>query len=346
MGAATAGGGDCSRANIAIDATTLEANAAMRSIVRRDTGESYQEFLAVSRRRRGSQTPTREDLARLDRKRKKKTSNEDWKNPWDPDAKIAKMKDGRTHLAHKAEHAVDLETGALVAVTLQDADQGDTTTLDETLSEAGIAVAEQMGREAELRPDGEPKVNVDGIEELVADKGYHSGAVVQRVKSYEVRSYIPEKLQKGQRSWQGKQEEQQAVYQNRRRVRGSYGKSLLRRRGELVERSFAHCYDTGGMRRTHLRGHKNILKRQLIHVGAFNLSLILRQLLGAGTPREWRNRANILFLLIPFRLIRWERRNRLHKSQNSISYAKSLAGLRTRVRRWPCQKSATYTTGC
>jgi hypothetical protein len=135
---------------------------------------------------------------------------------------------------------------------------------------------------------------------LVADKGYHSGAMVERVKSYEVRSYIPEKLQKGQRSWQGKQEEQQAVYQNRRRVRGSYGKSLLRRRGELVERSFAHCYDTGGMRRTHLRGHKNILKRQLIHVGAFNLSLILRQLLGAGTPREWRNRANILFFAHSF----------------------------------------------
>jgi transposase len=165
---------------------------------------------------------------------------------------------------------------------MQGADQGDTTTLDETLSEAGIAVAEQIGREAELRPDEKPKVNVDGIEELVADKGYHSGAVVERVKSYEVRSYIPEKLQKGQRSWQGKQGEQQAVYQNRRRVRGSYGKSLLRRRGELVERSFAHCYETGGMRRTHLRGHKNILKRQLIHVGAFNLSLILAPVAGCG----------------------------------------------------------------
>jgi transposase len=330
---------------VAIDATTLEANAAMRSIVRRDTGASYDEFLYGLAKASGMETPTREELARLDRKRKKRMSNQEWKSPWDGDARIAKMKDGRTHLAHKAEHAVDLDSGAVVAVTLQGADQGDTTTLDETLSEAGIAVAEQIGREAELRPDEKPKVNVAGIEELVADKGYHSGAVVQRVKSYDVRSYIPEKRQKGQRSWQGKQGEQQAVYQNRRRVRGSYGKSLLRRRGELVERSFAHCYDTGGMRRTHLRGHKNILKRQLIHVGAFNLSLILRQLLGAGTPREWRNRANILFLLIPFRLIRWKRRNRLRKSQYSISYAKSLASPRTRVRRWPCQKSATYTTG-
>ena len=242
---------------IAIDATTLEANAAMRSIVRRDTGESYEEFLRGLAKASGIATPTREDLARLDRKRKKRTSNQEWKSPADEDARVAKMKDGRTHLAHKAEHAVDLDTGAVVAVTLQGADKGDTTTLDQTLCEAGMAVAEQIGREAELRPGDKPKVNVGGIEELVTDKGYHSGAVVKRVKSYEVRSYIPEKKQKGQRNWAGKQAEQQAVYANRRRVRGEYGKSLLRRRGELVERSFAHCYETGGMRRCHLRGRDN-----------------------------------------------------------------------------------------
>jgi transposase len=165
---------------IAIDATTLEANAAMRSIVRRDTGESYEEFLRGLAKASGIATPTREDLARLDRKRKKRTSNKEWKSPADEDARIAKMKDGRTHLAHKAEHAVDLDTGAVLAVTLQGADQGDTTTLDETLCDAGMAVAEQIGREAELRPDEEPKVNVHGIEETVTDKGYHSGAVVKR----------------------------------------------------------------------------------------------------------------------------------------------------------------------
>jgi transposase len=152
-----------------------------------------------------------------------------------------------------------------------------------------------VGREAELRPDEAPQVNVAGIEETVTDKGYHSGAVVKRMKAYGVRSYIPEKKQKGQRNWVGKAEEQQAVYANRRRVRGEYGKSLLRRRGELVERSFAHCYETGGMRRCHLRGHENILKRQLVHVGAFNLSLILRKLLGTGTPRELKNRAGEVF---------------------------------------------------
>src|SRR5271166_1703663 len=185
---------------VAIDATTLEANAAMRAIVRRDTGESYEEFLRGLAKASGIATPTREDLARLDRKRKKRMSNQEWKSPADEDARIAKMKDGRTHLAHKAEHAVDLDTGA---VTLQGADQGDTTTLDETLSEAGMAVAKLVGREAEQRPKDKPKVNVNGIEELVTDKGYHSGAVVERVKSYEVRSYIPEKQQKGKRNWAG-----------------------------------------------------------------------------------------------------------------------------------------------
>src|SRR5207248_1548400 len=155
---------------------------------------------------------------------------------------------------------------AIDATTLQGADKGDTTTLDETLCKAGMAVAEQVGREAELRPNDKPKVNVAGIEELVTDKGYHSGAVVNRMKTYEVRSYIPEKKQKGRRNWVGKAAEQQAVYANRRRVRGEYGKSLLRRRGEFVERSFAHCYETGAMRRCHLRGRDNILKRQLVHV--------------------------------------------------------------------------------
>ena len=155
-----------------------------------------------------------------------------------------------------------------MAVTLQAADQGDTTTLDETLCEAGEQVAEQIRREAESRPQDKPKVHLQGIEELVTDKGYHSSAVVERMKNYKVRSYIPEKKTKGRRDWQDKRAEQQAVYQNRRRVRGEYGKSLLRRRGELIERSFAHGYETGGMRRCYLRGRENILKRQLVHVGA------------------------------------------------------------------------------
>jgi transposase len=334
---------------IAIDATTLEANAAMRSIVRRDTGESYEEFLRGLAKASGIETPTREDLVRLDRKRKKRSSNKEWKSPADGDARIAKMQDGRTHLAHKAEHAVDLDTGAVVAVTLQGADRGDTKTVDETLGEAGMAVAEQVEREVKLRPQEKPKVNVAGIEETVADKGYHSGAVLERMKGYGVRSYIPEKKQKGQRHWKGKQAEQQAVYANRRRVRGGYGKSLLRRRGELVERSFAHCYETGGMRRCHLRGHENILKRQLVHVGAFNLSLILRKVLGAGTPRQWKDLAGTPFLLFIYYLLvgKIEIGSPEAESQYLVRSGSSNHGARLAARcGWSCRKLVTSAPGC
>ncbi len=284
---------------IGIDATTLEANAAMRSIVRRDTGASYHEFLTGLANASGMETPTREDVTRLDRKRKKCTSNKEWKSPIDQDARVAKMKDGSTHLAHKAEHAVDMDSGAAVAVTLQAADLGDTTTMQATLAEAGMAVAELVGREAELHPGAEPQIHVDGIEELVVDKGYHSGAAIQWVGESEVRSYIPERKQTGKRNWEGKQAERQAVEANRGRVTGDYGKQLLRRRSEFVECSFAHCYEKGGMRRCTLRGRDNILKRLLVHVGAFNLGLVLRKMLGAGTPRELKNRAASLILRLP-----------------------------------------------
>jgi transposase len=299
---------------VGIDATTLEANAAMRSIVRRDGGESYEEFLKGLAKESGIETPTREDLARLDRKRKNKASNEDWVNPHDQDARITKMKDDRTHLAHKAEHAVDLKTGAVLAVTLQEANQGETATVIETLAQAGENGAELMRTE---EPSQKTKMHLRGIEEVVTDKGYHSGATLVMLKNAEVRSYIPEKKQKGQRHWDGKGKQQLAVYENRRRVNGAYGKRLLRKRGELIERSFAHCYDTGGMRRTHLRGHQNILKRLLIHVGAFNLSLIFRRLLGSGTPREWKNRHSSLL----FALLLLFRRYTTPKSRTTISFS-------------------------
>src|SRR5881296_3970185 len=259
---------------VAIDATTLEANAAMRSIVRRDTGERYQEFLTRLAAESGIRTPTRAALARLDRRRKKRTSNKDWENPSDPDAKITKMKDGRTHLAHKAEHAVDLDSGALVAVTLHGADVGDTTSLVET----AIVAAEQI--EAAHAASATPAA----LTEIVADKGYHSNQTLIALEAVAVRSYIAEP-ERGRRDWTKTPEAQSSVYGNRRRVRGARGKRLLQCRGEYVERSFAHLYDTGGLRRTHLRGHQNILKRLLVHAGAFNLGLLMRQAFGRGTPR-------------------------------------------------------------
>ncbi len=265
---------------IGLDATTLEANAALRSIVRRDTGESYEDFLTGLAHASGIETPTRADLARIDRKRKKKGSNDDWTHPHDPDAKITKMKDHRTHLAHKAEHAVDLETGAVVAVTVQDADEGDTATSIETLIEAADQVETVM-------PEGE------GITEVVADKGYHSNQVMVDLEAVGVRSYISEP-DRGRRNWEDNPEARDAVYRNRRRIRGARGQRLLRQRGEQLERPFAHLYETGRMRRVHLRGHTNILKRVLLQTAALNLGLLMRTLLGVGTPRSLQGRTAAL----------------------------------------------------
>jgi transposase len=280
---------------LGVDATTLEANAALRTIVRRDTGEGYQEFLQRLAQESGIATPTREQLARLDRKRAHKGSNKEWEHPYDPDARIAKMKDGRTHLAHKVEHAVDFSSGAVVAVTVQPADAGDTATGRETVCEAGEQIATVAGGEK-----GEA-VNPEGPKEVVLDKGYHSNEMLVELADWQVRSYCSEPG-RGRRDWEGKKAEQAAVYANRRRIRGERGKRLLRQRGEKVERSFAHCYETGGMRRVHLRHHRNILKRLLVHVAAFNLGLVMRKGLGHGTPRGLQGYNAALFLAVLRRL--------------------------------------------
>jgi transposase len=285
---------------VGIDATTLEANAAMRSIVRNHdvpgAGQGYQEFLGELAKTSGIDTPTREDLARLDKTRKNKASNDDWHNPYDPDAKIAKMKDGRTHLAHKAEHAVDMtpgSAGAVLAVTIQPADRGDTTswrqTVEQTCHHHHALTDDPLTAE---------RVNDTPVEEVVGDKGYHANQTMADYEEIGIRSYVSEP-ERGPRKWgEEKREQQQAVYANRRRIRGERGKALLRKRGELIERSFAHCYDTGGMRRTHLRGHENILKRLLVHVSGFNLSLVLRRVLGVGTARGMQSRAGAVLGLL------------------------------------------------
>ena len=239
--------------------------------VRRDSGEGYEEFLKGLAQASGVETPTRQELVKLDRKRKKKGSNQEWKHPHDPDSRITKMKDGRTHLGYKAEHAVDLETGAIVAVTVQGADQGDTTTMVETLIEAAENIEQVMPEDGEIK-------------EVVADKGYHSTSTMKDFKALDLRSYVSEP-DRGRRKWKGDIKGRDAVYANRRRVRGERGRRLLRMRGERLERPFAHLYRTGGMRRTEVRGHSNVTKRLLIQAGAFNLGMVLRKQVGAGTPR-------------------------------------------------------------
>ena len=276
---------------IGVDATTLEANAALRSIVRRDTGEKYEEFLSRLAKESGIDTPTREQLAKLDRKRPKKGSNDDWTHPHDPDARITKI-DGRTHLAHKAEHAVDMETGAIVAVTLHGADVGDTATIPATVAEAGERIA-TVAADAD-NDEVVKQMNVDGPREVVTDKGYHSRAVVNELTEWGVRTYCSEP-NRGRQRWPQQEREQQAVYANRRRIRGERGLRLLRQRGEKLERWNQHLYDRGGMRRVHLRGRENILKRLMVHSGAANLGLLMRKLFGKGTPRGLQGRHHGLF---------------------------------------------------
>ncbi len=261
---------------IGVDASTMEANAALKSIVRRDSGEGYREMLERLAAQSGIETPTAEDLVRLDRARKgKKLSNQDWVSKSDPEAKIAKMKDGTTHLAYKPEHAVDLDTGAVVAAALHPADEGDTTTLAKTLAAA------QEGLEAVgLGPTPEAPA------ECVTDKGYHSRAVLKALDDGPWKTRIAEPKPKGFARWRGDEAARRAVTNNRVRLESGVARTAFKLRAEIVERSFAHCLDRGGMRRTWLRGRENVHKRYLLHVAGHNLSLLMRQLIGAGTPRE------------------------------------------------------------
>jgi len=266
-----------------VDSTTLEANAAMRSIVRRDSGEGYQEFLTRLARESGIETPTREELAKLDKKRKNKASNDDWQNPHDPDAKITKMKDGTTHLAHKAEHAVDLSEGGhgvILAVNVCDAAVGDTATVTDTLvmATANLAALKEDERVAD-------KVNDDWMDEAVLDKGYHSKQGLLDLEEMNIRSYASEPA-RGRQEWDGQLDARDAVYANRRRIKGERGKRLLRSRGEKLERTFAHCYETGAMRHLYLRGRENIAKRVLIHAAGFNIGLMMRVKYGLRKPRS------------------------------------------------------------
>jgi transposase len=277
---------------IGIDATSLEANAAMKSIVRRDTGESYMEYLRRLAKEAGVEASD-EELRRADRKRKKKAANEEWQNPHDPDAEVTKMKDGSTHFAYKAEQAVDLDTGAIVAITTHGAATGDTTSMETTLPEAGLAIANQIDTPT---AEGQYKVHEQGVQEVVTDKGYHSDGSLQTLTEAGVRSYVP--APKQERNWEGKPSEKATFLANQRRVTGERGKRLLKRRGEFLERPFAHQYETGGLRRMHVRGLKNVAKRVLLQAAACNLALILRSITKAGTPRGLADRQMALLRAI------------------------------------------------
>ena len=323
---------------IGVDATTLEANAAMRSIVRRDDGRSYNTFLEDLAKASGIATPTRDDLSRIDRKRKKKGSNEDWKNPHDPDAQITKMKDGRTHLAHKQEHAVDMDTGAVVAVTIAGGVEGDTSTIEGTLDAATANLADAK------KQAGDDSEQVEEPEEAVADKGYHSKAVLFSLQLCGWRTYISEP-DRGRQHWVGEEAARDAVYANRRRKRGRRGQALMRRRGEILERTFAHTLDSGGLRRMHVRGHTDVAKRALIQVAAFNLGLLMRKLFKVGKPRMLQGaRAAIAAVLLAIvRILALLLRS---SSRNIASRPTLCRSPAASVRCALARPAVAFTTGC
>ena len=261
-----------------------------------ETGESYESYLKELARKSGIEEPSGADIAKLDKKRPKKGSNKEWVNPNEPDAEIMKMKSGGTDMAHKAEHAVDMSgEGAVIAVTLHGGAKGDTKSLPDTLEKAQSNLQE-LANNAECCE----RIHEDAGREVVGDKGYHGNDILVELVEQEYRSYISEP-ERGGRKWKDKQAEQAATYANRRRIRGTRGKRLIRRRGELLERPFAHYLEAGGMRRTHLRRHENILKRLLTHVAGFNLGILMRNLIGKATPKEYAElNASLIAALLRF----------------------------------------------
>jgi transposase len=266
---------------VGVDSTTLEANAAMKSIERKDTGEDWKEYLTRLAKDAGIENPTDEDLRRFDKNRPdKKVSNEEWQSPTDPDSRIAKMKDGTTHLAYKAEHVVDLDSEFVLSATITPANHSDAESMVDSVMQA------QMNLEA--------AGSKTKIKDVAADKGYHKASTLELADDLNFRTYIPEPKRPHCYRWVGKAAGlKEAVYANRRRVRGRRSKDLQRQRSEKVERTFAHVCETGGARRTWLQGFKTVSKRYLLQVAARNLGLMMRKLFGVGTARSLQGLAGL-----------------------------------------------------
>lgn len=277
----------CGR-TLGIDASTIEANAALKSLVRREGGQNYQQFVDGLLRAAGIKHPTAEGRQRLDRKRKKKLRNTDWVCPQDPEARIIKLKDGRTHLGFKDEQAVDLDTGAVVEVIVHLGDTGDAKSFPKTLQEAQQTLVS-------LREGAAAQDTSSRVEEVVGDKGYHSNDVLLECQRRGIRTYIKEP-QRARRRWKGKEAAKQAVSRNRRRLKAKRGRKLMRRRGELLERPFFHRLNIGGLRRAHVRGQANVQKREYIAASAQNLGLLMRHRYQMGTPRSLQDRRAVVLL--------------------------------------------------
>jgi transposase len=325
---------------VAVDATTLEANAAMKTIVRCDTGQNWKEYLTELMREAGEidedEEPTDEELRRFDKRRQnKKVSNEEWESPTDPDSRIIRMKDGRTHLAYKAENVIDTDTDLIVGAEVYTADRGDAETMIESVMEAQTHLNE-AGIDAE-------------IEEVAADKGYHSAEALANADELQLRTYIPEQERKTKRRWTDKPAEQQrCVYNNRRRLKRAKGRRLQHLRSELVERTFAHMCETGGARRTWLRGLEKVRKRWLIHAAARNLGMLLRHVFGIGTARAMQDVQGLALRLYFACLIILAPRfadQRCARPSPSHAHRPVRSSLRRLWFSWP-MRFGRFTTGC
>jgi transposase len=318
---------------VAVDSTTLEANAAMKTIERKDSGEDWKEYLTRLAKEAGIENPTDEDLRRFDKKRTgKKVSNEDWQSSTDPDSTIAKMKDGTTHLAYKAEHVVDLGSEFVLSATITPTTNSDAETLLDSVAQAQMNL-EAAGSEAK-------------IEEAAADKGYHKVSTLELADDLDIRTYIPEPKRRYRYRWIDKSVgQQEALYANRRRMRGQRGKRLQRQRSEQVERSFAHVCETGGARRALLRGQEQVSKRYLIQVAARNLGLLMRKLFGIGTARSLQGLGGMfLALQLAFATI-WSRR-RPSRIAVAVKLLFCSIGFSVTDESLPGGENATNSTGC
>jgi transposase len=281
---------------VGVDSTLLEADAAMKSIVRRDTGEDWKQYVTRLMREDGTlkadEEPSDEEVRRYDKKRKnKRTSNDEWMSPNDPESRIAKLKDGRTHTAYKAEHVVDLQSDLVLAAEIRPADHADTETLVDSVLQAQINLDEAQSERH--------------IEEVAADKGYHAAHTLELCEALGLRTYIPERKNKHRARWTDKPSEfQHAVLANRRRIKRDKSKRWQRLRSELCERTFAHVCHRGGMRRTWVKGVAKLAKRYLIAVAAHNLGRILYKLFGIGKPKALQGESG-LAVLVYLVVARW-----------------------------------------
>jgi transposase len=325
-----------------VDSTYLRADASMKAIVSKKTGEEYREYVLRLARESGLVEPTIEEAVRLDRRRKgKKTSNANWKSSTDPDARIARLKDGRTRLAYKPEHVVDLETGANISVEVFPADESDASTLKTSLKKAKENIEVVKTSDDDDDPPAATSRRNEVKMEVVADKGYHKAELLLELKAAGFRTYIPERNQAGQRHWQDKGGERtaRAVYQNRARVSRKKSKALQRRRGELVERPFAHICETGGHRRTRLRGIENMKKRYVIQVAGANLGLIMRTLHRWGTPRGLADAGRAALWLLYALSATWSALRRLFRARPYPQPARVIAPVLT-------GRMVAVSTGC